>query len=107
MLGRTPAEAYQNFIEPIQSALNTISVGRLLLARKEGGLKSEVPLNVSMNGGALTPLRHSTGGQFFLKVDFRLLIESINFGKHRFQCEQIGYWYAIFDSDEKEIIAYH
>jgi hypothetical protein len=107
MPGRTPTEAYHNFTEPNQSALNTISVGRLLLARKHGTINVETQLAVALNGGARSPLKWSGSGQIFIEVAILVSIDPLIFGEHRFQCRQIGYWHRISDGEGREILAYH
>ncbi|MCA9859282.1 MAG: hypothetical protein KC438_06140 [Thermomicrobiales bacterium] len=107
MLGRTPIEAYSSFVEPIQEALNTITVGRLLLARESGGIRVDSPLNLSLNGGMPAPLRSAAPGSMFVEVNLRVRIAALDFERFRYQCFQIGYWYRFFDTDLDEIVAFH
>ena len=107
MLGRTQSEAYHSFIEPIQSALNTISVGRLLLARKHGSIDAGVPLIVTLNGGSNTPLRRTGRGQLLLEVALRVRIDALTFGTRRYQCTLNGYWYTLAEDQGQEVVTYH
>jgi hypothetical protein len=107
MLDRTPAEAYRHDVDPVQRALNNITVGRLFLAHRQSGLVANAPLNVSMNGGAPSPLQRPGSSPLFVKLDFRVVIEPLIIEQNRFQCRQIAYWYAILDGSGEEIVAYH
>jgi hypothetical protein len=107
MLGRTPAEAFSSFIEPIQSALNTVSVGRLLLARSKHGVPPGEPLIIALNGGNPVPLRSPVAGLLHIEAALRVMIEPMEFSRFRFQCIQTGYWTGLLDKEHNEILAFH
>lgn len=107
MPGRTPSEAYFEFIDPIQRALNFITVGRLALSRSPGTLQIGTPENVVLNAGDPAPLRTLVGRQFRLDVSCRISIARIDSGKDPFECQMIAYRYAVLDQDIREVIAFH
>ena len=65
MPGRTPTEAYFQFIEPMQRALNFVTVGRLLFGRPYGGPAAGSLIDTSFNNAEPAPLGGTrTGGPF-------------------------------------------
>lgn len=107
MPGRTPTEAYFQFIDPIQRALNFITVGRFTVGRDVRGLRIDVIENAALNNGDFAPIRSSSLGPLLLTTGLRLRIDRIDIGNDPFDCQMIGYWFSIFTEESKEIIAFH
>ncbi len=107
MQGRTPTEAYFQFIEPIQQALNFVAVGRLLLGRPYGGSADGRLIDTSFNDAEPAPLRGATTGSLFLRVAFRCRIDHAPTTIHPFQCGLVGYSYGFLDADGRELLAFH
>ena len=108
MPDRTPAEAYRSLAEPIQTALNTITVGRLSLLGIRSRIPVGTPFNVSLNGGTPSPLVLSGGvNQLFIEVAFWARIEPHLLESRRYDCFQTAYWYALSNEIGRELIAYH
>lgn len=107
MRDRTPAEAYRTFIRPMQSALNTISDGRLVLSNRLDSIQAGTPLDISLNSGAPTPLRFAKSERLFIQVAFWGIIEPFALGTQRFDCRLTAYWYSISNHAGQEVVAYH
>ena len=72
MAGRTPTEAFVEFIAPIQQALGLLTAGRLLLAGNSRGLRVGQPEKVIFNDGDPIKLRSSLAGSIFLELTLRV-----------------------------------
>ena len=90
MPGRTPTEAYFQFIEPMQRALNFVTVGRLLFGRPYGGPAAGSLIDMSFNNAEPAPLGGTKTGGLFLRA-FRCRIDQGPATLHPFQCRLIGY----------------
>jgi hypothetical protein len=93
MPSRTPSEAYYQFIDPIQRALNFITVGRLALSRGSAGLRVGFTEGALLNNGDAAPLRAQSLGLLVLSVGYQVRINPVQGVKDRFECQLIEYWY--------------
>jgi len=107
MAGRTPTEAFVEFIAPIQQALGLLTAGRLLLAGNSRGLRVGQPEKVIFNDGDPINLRSSLAGSIFLELTLRVETIHLPHGPDPYDCRLVGYWYALSTSASREILAFH
>jgi hypothetical protein len=107
MLGRTPSEAYFQFIEPMQRALNFVTVGRLLLGRPYGKSGGESLVDTSFNNGELAPMSSRSTGKLFLRAACRARLRPEPNMDQPFRCDLAGYSYGFFDGEGQELLAFH
>lgn len=101
MAGKTPRQAVDQFLTPLQRALSCIT---------DAVLQCRVPTRASVHGAAnLAPLtRLKAGAETFhltVELHFRIVEDAGPRGPYRLTT--IKYSYSLLDADEKEILAYH
>jgi hypothetical protein len=107
MPGRTPTEAFIEFIAPVRQALGFIAAGRLVFGGDNRGFLVGQPEKVSFNDGDPVRLRSSLAGSIFLELTLRVETIHIAFGPEPYDCRLVGYWYALSTSANREILAFH
>lgn len=107
MPGRTPTEAFVQFIAPIQQALGFIAAGRLVLAGDSRGLRVGHPENVSFNSGYPVKLRTSNSEALLLELSIRVETIHITSAPDPYDCLVGGYSYVLSTDSDREILAFH
>ena len=98
--GRTPAEAVSNYQSGIQRLLSCVSNSVVSVAG--GYYPSPVPHSLIANSGLL---RGSS--RLMLRLEQYYRITEPPSSRTPWQVEIVGYDYAVYDSDEREVLLYH
>ena len=98
--GRTPALAVSNYQSGIQLLLSCVSNSVVGVAG--GYYPSPIPHSLIADSGLL---RGSS--QLMLRLEQYYRIAEPPLPRTRWQVEIVGYDYAVYDSDEREILLYH
>jgi hypothetical protein len=104
--GRTPQEAFTNFVEPLASAM--ACVARCKLSASSGG-RSEVDTvhHLLGNGGAPIPV----GGPHRLSLQLRMKYRIVRVGDpdadDPFKIRTVAYSYTLTDASDQGILGYH
>lgn len=99
--GRTPAEAVSKYQSGIQRLLSCVSNSVVSVAG--GYYPSPIPHSLIANSGLLRGPSRLT---LTLEQYYRIA-EPISSRASRWQVEIVGYDYAVYDSDEREVLLYH
>lgn len=98
--GRTPAEAVSNYQSGIQRLLSCVSDSVVGVAG--GYYPSPIPHSLIANSGLLRgPSRLILSLEQYYRIAEPLSPHT------RWQVEIVGYDYAVYDSDEREVLVYH
>jgi hypothetical protein len=105
LAGKSAAEAVNNFIGPLQTALACVTQDVLQVA---GGYHiSATPHAVTLSRGQAVPLRGETGVHLRLTQQYRV-VEDPDLGERApFKCSTAAYHYALEDPEERELLAFH
>ena len=103
MAGRTPAEAVQNFVEPIQLALSCVT--RAVVDVSGGYYTRSEPHALVLNRGEPSQLTGAT--RIWLSAILHYRIVEFQGPAGPWKVSVAGYLYGLQDSEESEIIAYH
>jgi len=101
--GAPPKEAVEEFLRPFRRAVSCITT-RILNVR--GGYHlSEKPHTIFIGDGLAVPLAGS--GRLKLRLVHHYRIVQVPSGRDRWRVSTVGYFYALDDPNDLEIIAYH
>lgn len=103
MPGRTPHEAVQNFLSPLQRTLSRFTPNVLTVG---GGYRPGAEHVATVNGGRPTRLSGNDRLGMILTMRYRI-IEEPQPGVGPWRVETTGYLYVIGDGEDREIVAYH
>ena len=102
-LGRSAAEAVNNYLSGIQRLVSCVTDSVIDVG---GGYHiSTVPHTLAVNGGDPIALRGSSRLMFSLQQDYRIV--ETGTPRRPYRVEIAAYNYAIYDSDIREILIYH
>jgi hypothetical protein len=107
MPGRTPTEAYFQFIEPMQRALNFIAVGRLLLSRPFGSSVGGRLIDTSFNEAEPAPIGGANIGRLYLRAACRCRIDTELSTPRSYQCRLVGYSYGFLNAEGRDLLTFH
>ena len=101
--GRNPAEAVSNYRHSIQRMASCVTTSVVDVA---GGYHpSVIPHRLTMNGGIPVALGGPSQLMFGLQQNYRIVeseLSGIPWG-----VEVLGYYYAVHDSEQREMLLYH
>lgn len=103
MPGRTPHEAVQNFLAPLQRALSRFTRSVLTVG---GGYHPGADHTALLNDGLPVRLAGEFGLGLIVSMRYRI-IEEPQPGVGPWRVETTGYVYSVIDSESQEILAYH
>lgn len=105
MAGRTPHDAFQNFIQPLQRSLSCVT-GTVLFVREGGYHPRDEPYALTI--GAPVRIGGPHGTHFGLSVDQQYRLVEYEGPRGPWKVSTIAYEYALLtDVDGDEIVAYH
>lgn len=107
MPGRTPAEALLNSIEPLQTALNYITVGRLTFGNASREFEPGTIQSVALNGGKPTPVRSTLVPSLSFSSIIWLRLHLDRGHREPYSCEIASYWHTFEIEQIGEFLAYH
>lgn len=107
MTGRTRTEALHNTLDPIQKALNYITVGRLALVRGGLPVSDSMVEAVALNRGAPVPLRSNILGSLSLQIGFWIQIVQFPENRSLYEAKVARYLFAFSDGDDREFLGFH
>ena len=102
--GRTPSDAFSNYIDPLQRALNLITVGRLVHFRNRRGIAVDSVETALLNNGNLAPMNAGRLGTISISAGFQFRIVRASDIGDQFRCETVEYWYSFQDASEQELL---
>ena len=104
---RTPSDAFSNYIDPLQRALNLITVGRLVHVRNRRGIAVGSVETALFNNGNLAPINAGRLGTLSISAGFQFRIVHASDVDDQFRCKTVEYWYSFQDESEQELLTFH
>jgi hypothetical protein len=105
--GRTPHEAYNNFIQPLQQAVSCVT-DAVLVVRGGGYYPRDEPFALTIGDGAAVSIEALRGTRFGLSIaqQYRIVEDATTLGP--WKITTVAYEYALLtDTDGEEIFSYH
>lgn len=103
MAGKTPREAVQNFVGPLQTALSCVT--NSVLQIYGGYYPRSEPHVATIADGDPVPLRGDSRISLQIRHWYRIVEDAGPRGPWKVQTA--GYYYSLKDSSDQEILAYH
>jgi hypothetical protein len=103
LAGRSPAEAVNAFLEPLQQTLSCVS--RAVLDVAGGYWVAAEPHGLTINGGLPAPLRSNHGLGLIVQQQYRIVEAEGDLGPWRISTA--AYAYEITMADESRYLAHH
>lgn len=107
MAGRTPHEAYRNFLQPLQQAVSCVT-DAVLVVRGGGYRPRDEPYALTIGDGAAVSIEGPQGTRFGLSIaqQYRIVEDASTLGP--WKVTTAAYEYALLTgADGEEIFAYH
>ena len=101
MAGKTPAEAVNNYLEPLLRAVSSVTKGALYVSN--GGYRAELNPHLLVLGSG----RQALAGGLTLTFEQGYEIVEAEGERGPWKCSTTRYQYALDDADDHEIVAYH
>lgn len=107
MPGRTPAEAVNDYLEPLSRAISCVT--RSVLDVQGGYYPADDPHPMLLAGGDPVRLSTGPGSQEHLAISVLGLYELVRYtgSGGPWEARSVGHQYALEDSGGQEIVAYH
>ena len=107
MAGRTPYEAFRNFLHPLQQSISCVTPS-VLTVREGGFYPRDEPYALFISGGAPVPIAGPQGAHFGLSVAQQYRLVEHAGARGPWKVSTIAYEYVLrTDVDGEEIVAYH
>ena len=103
MLGRTPAEAVNQYIQSVQSVVSCVSDA--VVGVRGGYYVSDVPHILSTN--ERRPIRLGGTSRFWLSFQQYYHVVESEIHSTPWTVAEVGYRYRVLDANHREVLAYH
>ena len=106
MAGKTPHEALDAFIDPLQQSLSCITDAVLDTRRRSNKeYPNEKPFSITISAGKPADLLCDSGLSLSFIMWYRIMRDDSERGQ--WKAVTTGYYYSLDDDHQREIIAYH
>ena len=110
MSGRTPKEAWTNYVHPLREALRCITPGRFVLRQSQAGLQPNVAYSVSLNNMTSVPLRGPNNLALVAGQTIRIHDWQSTSASERYSVQMSSYAHAFAiatDHRDQELLMFH